>query len=156
MRTPHGHQIPGTNYEPPNESVFRARCGGIPMCTECGRYAELVLKESSKNLTQDEINSIFKGEVMEGTMNQESVLHHSGVNRSMPDSEIENRFGYHKGTEVTAPLHQAIRAKYIEMAKWLDEVLPHGRAKSVAFTELENAAMWSNKAIAEMAPVVNE
>ena len=38
----------------------------------------------------------------------------------------------------------------------LDRILVPGRAKSVAFTELENASMWSHKAIAENAPVVHE
>lgn len=74
--------------------------------------------------------------------------------------EIEHRFGFHKATvegpEATLPKHRDVRLKFREFAEFLDEVLPKGRAKSVAFTELENASMWSHKAIAETAPVVRE
>lgn len=78
----------------------------------------------------------------------------------MGKDEIEHRFGFHKGTiegpNATAPKHRDTRLKFREFAEYLDEVLPEGRAKSVAFTELENASMWAHKAIAETAPVVNE
>lgn len=77
-------------------------------------------------------------------------------NRTLPDEEIRNRFGYHAGNTVTMPKHADVRARFIEMCTFLDEILPAGRAKSVAFTELESAAMWANKAIAEMAPVVQQ
>ncbi len=74
--------------------------------------------------------------------------------------EIEHRFGFHKATiegeNATLPKHRDTRLKFREFAEFLDEVLPEGRAKSVAFTELENASMWAHKAIAETAPVVRE
>lgn len=74
--------------------------------------------------------------------------------------EIEHRFGFHKATiegpEATLPKHRDTRLKFREFAEWLDEVLPDGRAKAVAFTELENASMWAHKAIAELAPTVRE
>lgn len=74
--------------------------------------------------------------------------------------EIEHRFGFHKATiegdNATLPKHRDVRLKFREFAEFLDEVLPAGRAKSVAFTELENASMWTHKAIAETAPVVSE
>lgn len=74
--------------------------------------------------------------------------------------EIEHRFGFHKATlegeNATLPKHRDTRLKFREFAEWLDEVLPEGRAKSVAFTELENASMWAHKSIAETAPVVRE
>ena len=74
--------------------------------------------------------------------------------------EIEHRFGFHKATiegeNATLPKHRDTRLKFREFAGWLDEVLPDGRAKSVAFTELENASMWAHKSIAETAPVVRE
>lgn len=74
--------------------------------------------------------------------------------------EIEHRFGFHKATiegeNATLPKHRDLRLKFREFAEFLDEVLPGGRAKSVAFTELENASMWSHKAVAEHAPVVKE
>jgi hypothetical protein len=74
--------------------------------------------------------------------------------------EIEHRFGFHKATiegpEATLPKHRDVRLLFRELAERLDGYLPEGRAKSVAFTELENASMWSHKAIAETAPVVRE
>lgn len=74
--------------------------------------------------------------------------------------EIEHRFGFHKATvegeNATLPIHRDTRLKFREFAEFLDEVLPDGRAKAVAFTELENASMWSHKAIAETATVIRE
>ena len=61
--------------------------------------------------------------------------------------EIKNRFGY---------LHPKLRHEFISFASGLNEVLPDGQAKSVAMTELENASMWANKAVAEQTPVVDE
>lgn len=74
--------------------------------------------------------------------------------------EIEHRFGFHKatieGANATLPVHSDTRLMFREFAEWLDSNLPDGRAKSVAMTELENASMWSHKAIAEMAPLIRE
>jgi hypothetical protein len=71
--------------------------------------------------------------------------------------DIEHRFGFHKATvegeNATLPKHADLRAKFKEFAAALEEVLPDGRAKSVMFTELENASMWAHKAVAELAPV---
>jgi hypothetical protein len=68
--------------------------------------------------------------------------------------DILNRFGYHSPTEVTGAQHQMIREEFITLAHFLNETLPEGRAKSVALTELENAAMWANKSVATQAPLV--
>lgn len=74
--------------------------------------------------------------------------------------EIENRFGFHKGTvegpNATAPIHAGLRKKFTAFAQHLDEVVPDSRAKSVMFTELETASMWAHKAIAERAPLISE
>lgn len=74
--------------------------------------------------------------------------------------EIENRFGFHKATiegeNATLPKHTEIRIKFRELGAFLDKVLPPGRTKSVAFTELETASMWAHKAVAEKAPLVPE
>lgn len=74
--------------------------------------------------------------------------------------EIEHRFGFHKATiegdNATLPKHRDLRLRFREFAEMLNEVLPEGRAKSVALTELENASMWSHKSIAETAPLVAE
>lgn len=79
---------------------------------------------------------------------------------SVGKEEIENRFGFHKATiegpNATAPNHIGVRLLFRQLAEGLDVILPAGRAKSVAFTELETASMWAHKAIAEQAPVVGE
>lgn len=76
------------------------------------------------------------------------------------NEEIEHRFGFHKatieGANATLPLHRDTRIKFREFAEFLDATLPDGRAKSVMFTELENASMWAHKSIAERAPLVGE
>lgn len=79
---------------------------------------------------------------------------------ALGSTEIENRLGFHKATiegeNATLPKHRDTRLKFREFAEWLDANLPDGRAKSVAFTELENASMWAHKAIAETAPAISE
>jgi hypothetical protein len=71
--------------------------------------------------------------------------------------EIEHRFGFHKatveGAEATLPKHANLRAEFKNFASKLETLLPDGRAKSVMFTELENASMWAHKAVAELAPL---
>jgi hypothetical protein len=74
--------------------------------------------------------------------------------------EIEHRFGFHKATiegeNATLPVHRDTRLLFRDFAERLDVLLPPGRAKSVAFTHLEEASMWAHKAIAEMAPAISE
>lgn len=66
----------------------------------------------------------------------------------LSDDEVEKRFGRSKAN-IESPANQAfhvkIRSKFVEMANWLDDNLPDGRAKSVMFTELETASMWAHK-----------
>lgn len=68
--------------------------------------------------------------------------------------ELENRYGWHPYTEVTKEQHAEVRARFLELAKFLEEMLPAGRTKSLAHTQLEDAAMWANKAVAEQAPTL--
>lgn len=79
---------------------------------------------------------------------------------SLGAAEIEHRFGFHKATiegdNATLPMHRDTRLAFRSFAEFLDEMLPDGRAKSVMFTELENASMWAHKSIAELAPVITE
>lgn len=74
------------------------------------------------------------------------------TNRMLSDDEIENRFGFHKaaieGPNATAELHAEIRRKFKALARDLDEMVFDGRAKSIAFNELETASMWFHKALA--------
>lgn len=81
-------------------------------------------------------------------------------NESIGREEIEHRFGFHKATiegdNATLPVHRDVRLLFREFAEHLDHLVPPGRAKEVAFTTLEDASMWTHKAIAEQAPVVSE
>jgi hypothetical protein len=73
---------------------------------------------------------------------------------------IENRFGSHKATiegdNATLPRHLFLRKLYKELANRLDEILEDGRLKNLTFDRLEEASMWSHKAIAENAPLTGE
>lgn len=62
--------------------------------------------------------------------------------------EITNRFRFHRATESKAGKHTIIRQKCFELACELNEILPDGREKSIAFTELENVMFWSNASLA--------
>ena len=74
--------------------------------------------------------------------------------------EIENRFGFHKGTlegpNATAPKHAALRKEFRAFAELLDETLTDGREKALAFTALQEASMWSHFCIASAAPLIEE
>lgn len=76
------------------------------------------------------------------------------------EDEIESRFGFHnasiEGASATIPRHARLRTLFKEFANELDTMIPHGRYKSLAFTELENASMWAHKSIAEAAPILVE
>jgi hypothetical protein len=63
----------------------------------------------------------------------------SNDNTSFGPEENEHRFGFHKAT-----------------TEGENATLPRGRAKSAAWTTLEDASMWMHKAIAEQAPVISE
>lgn len=83
-----------------------------------------------------------------------------GSNISVGKKEIENRFGFHKATiegqEATLPKHKSLRLVFREFAEYLDGILIDGRAKEVAFERLEDASMWSHKAVAELSPLIGE
>ncbi len=74
--------------------------------------------------------------------------------------EIESRFGHHaasvEGPNPSAQLHADIRFEFVRLAGILDAVLPAGRAKTVAFTELETASMWAHKTLAEIQPIAKD
>jgi hypothetical protein len=78
----------------------------------------------------------------------------------LTEHEIESRFGHHKATiegpEATLPKHTDFRTKVKEFVRYLDDVCPDGRYKSLALTELEISAMLAHKAIAESAPLIRD
>jgi hypothetical protein len=83
-----------------------------------------------------------------------------GDNTSLGRAEIEHRFGFHKATlegeNATVPVHRDIRRLFVELGVQLDALVPPGRGKATAFTQLQDASMWMHWAVAEQAPVVDE
>lgn len=75
-------------------------------------------------------------------------------------TEIEHRFGFHKATiegdNATLPKHRDTRLTFRAFAEQLDALLPDSREKSLAFTALQEASMWTHCAIAMVAPAIEE
>lgn len=70
------------------------------------------------------------------------------------ETELRERFGFHPATEETIPMHEEVRGLCLELARSLNELLPESREKSLAMTALQEAAMWSNAAVAiHLAPL---
>jgi dynactin complex subunit len=66
----------------------------------------------------------------------------------MNNETIENNFMYHSPKEGQPEIYQNIRSKAKELAKLIQDVVPDGREKSLAFTKLEESVFWSNAGIA--------
>lgn len=81
-------------------------------------------------------------------------------NTSLGRAEIERRFGFHKatieGANATAPIHRDMRRLFVDLGVTLDALIPEGRDKRAAFTQLQTASMWMHWAVAQEAPVVDE
>jgi hypothetical protein len=67
----------------------------------------------------------------------------------MANSDLLNRFTFHPVKDASqAALYEEVRAKALEFALWLDEVVPDSRELSVALINLDQVVFWSNAAIA--------
>lgn len=67
----------------------------------------------------------------------------------MPNpTEINRRFLYRPSNDTTAPLHVEVNGLFLELAHTLDNMLPEGREKAMALTELQATRMWAHAAIA--------
>ena len=67
---------------------------------------------------------------------------------------VANDFGFHPANDITRPLHQATRTRFRRLAEWIVEHTPASREQSLALTALQEAAMWTNAAIAvNLAPL---
>jgi hypothetical protein len=64
------------------------------------------------------------------------------------NSDLKNRFTFHPSTPTTASKYEAMRAKALELALWIDENAPESREKSSALTNLDQTVMWFNAAVA--------
>ncbi|MFC5184376.1 Acb2/Tad1 domain-containing protein [Actinomadura harenae] len=67
----------------------------------------------------------------------------------MDGKELAHRFAYHPPTTPKkVGDHQGVRVACSELAARLDELLPDGREKALAMTQIEQAMFWANAAIA--------
>ena len=66
----------------------------------------------------------------------------------MEQSDINNRFMYHPPKEGQPEKYVSIRDKAKELAEMINTLCPESREKSLAVTNLEEAAMWANASIA--------
>jgi len=66
----------------------------------------------------------------------------------MDHADLWNRFTFHPSTSITAATYEAMRAKALELALWMDENAPESREKSLALTNLDQTVMWFNAAVA--------
>lgn len=64
------------------------------------------------------------------------------------NQQIENNFTYHRPFGSQQERYVQIRSQAKHLAYLLDNLCPHSREKSLAFTKLEEAVMWANAAIA--------
>lgn len=65
----------------------------------------------------------------------------------MDVKDIENRFAFHAATtEAKRNVHENIRRRCGDLARWLNEALPEGREKALAVTHLEETMFWANGA----------
>ena len=67
---------------------------------------------------------------------------------------VDARFGHRPPDANTMAAHEILRGLYKDFARTINEILPDGRCKVLALTELESASMWSHKAVAESTPPV--
>ena len=65
----------------------------------------------------------------------------------MDRNELERRFRSQPVDAQGMKKLTTIRDAFIELSVLIDDLVPDGREKSLAHTNLEDAAMWANKAI---------
>lgn len=62
--------------------------------------------------------------------------------------DLENIYKYHSPKDDQPAKYEALRAMAKNMAQLIDDYCPNSRERSIAFTNLEQAIMWANAAIA--------
>ena len=64
--------------------------------------------------------------------------------------EVLERFRFHPATKITGPVHDNIRAVFMETAEWIieNQDIPESREQSLSVTALQQSMMWCNAAVA--------
>jgi len=66
----------------------------------------------------------------------------------MEQSRLDNDFRYHAPKEGQPEKYMFIRDRGRELAMLINDLVPEGREKSLAVTNIEQAVMWANAGIA--------
>jgi hypothetical protein len=66
----------------------------------------------------------------------------------MTQEELDARFDYHPPKGCQPAKYSLIRDEAKDFARKVDAFCPEGREKSLALTNIEQAVMWANAAIA--------
>lgn len=66
----------------------------------------------------------------------------------MTQNEIDSRFDYHPPKADQASVYEYFRGKMKALAEDINRICPESREKALAMTNLEQAIMWANAAIA--------
>lgn len=66
----------------------------------------------------------------------------------MTPEDLENRFTYHRPFGDQPERYTEIRERALTLADLINNYCPESREKSLAITNLEQAVMWANAAIA--------
>lgn len=60
---------------------------------------------------------------------------------------MSQRFSYVKYTEKSTKTQEEFKRRFVDLESFADRYLPESRARSLFFTHLEEAYMWTGKAI---------
>lgn len=69
----------------------------------------------------------------------------------LDEKDLEHRFTYHPPKEGQPDQYAMIRAIALSYATVINEMVPDGREKALALTNLEQAVFWANAGIARAA-----
>lgn len=77
-----------------------------------------------------------------------SELIYDEENQTLTRAEIESRMTYHGPSERGIRRHAELSSLFSEIMRQIDEIVPAGREKSIAFTHLEEAKMMASAGVA--------
>lgn len=66
----------------------------------------------------------------------------------LTNDEIQNRVTYHAPSPTGVERHKALSDGAAAFMKIVEETVPEGREKSLAFTNIEQAKMWASAGVA--------
>ena len=69
----------------------------------------------------------------------------------MSPDDVDRRFHPHPADEARSAAHSTVYTRCGDLAHLLNDLLPEGREKSLALTNLEQTMFWANAAIARSA-----